>query len=53
METNLLYVHTHDDQEEAASMINRYGLIAIPVVDKEMRMVGIVTVDDAMEVIEE
>ena len=33
METNLLYVHTHDDQEEAASMINRYGLIAIPVVD--------------------
>ena len=53
METNLLYVNTHDDQEEAASMINRYGLIAIPVVDKEMRMVGIVTVDDAMEVIEE
>ena len=34
-------------------MMNRYGLIAIPVVDKEMRMVGIVTVDDAMEVIEE
>lgn len=53
METNLLYVHTHDDQEEAANMINRYGLIAIPVVDNEMRMVGIVTVDDAMEVIEE
>lgn len=53
METNLLYVHTHDDQEEAASMINRYGLIAVPVVDNEMRMVGIVTVDDAMEVIEE
>lgn len=53
MEKNLLYVHTHDDQEEAASMINRYGLIAIPVVDTEMRMVGIVTVDDAMEVIEE
>lgn len=53
METNLIYVHTHDDQEEAANMINRYGLIAIPVVDKEMRMVGIVTVDDAMEVIEE
>lgn len=53
METNLLYVHTHDDQEEAASMINKYGLIAIPVVDKEMRMVGIVTVDDAIDVIEE
>lgn len=53
METNLLYVHTHDDQEEAAAMINKYGLIAIPVVDKEMRMVGIVTVDDAIDVIEE
>ncbi len=53
METNLLYVYTHDDQEEAAAMINKYGLIAIPVVDKEMRMVGIVTVDDAIDVIEE
>ncbi len=53
METNLLYVHTHDDQEEAAAMINKYGLIAIPVVDKEMRMVGIVTVDDAIDVMEE
>lgn len=53
METNLLYVHTHDDQEEAASMINKYGLIAIPVVDNEMRMVGIVTVDDAIDVMEE
>ena len=53
METNLLYVHTHDDQEEAAAMINKYGLIAIPVVDKEMRMVGIVTVDEAIDVIEE
>ena len=53
METNVIYVHTHDDQEEAAGLINRYGLIAIPVVDNEMRMVGIVTVDDAMEVIQE
>ena len=53
METNLLYINTHDDQEEAAAMINKYGLIAIPVVDKEMRMVGIVTVDDAIDVIEE
>lgn len=53
MESNILYVNTHDDQEEVASMINRYGLIAIPVVDNDMRMVGIVTVDDAMEVIQE
>ena len=53
MDTNLLYVHTHDDQEDVASAINKYNLIAIPVVDKEMRMVGIVTVDDAMDVLEE
>ena len=53
METNILYVNTHDDQEEAAAMINKYGLIAIPVVDTEMRMVGIVTVDDAIDVMEE
>lgn len=53
METNIQSVNTHDDQEIAAGIINKYGLIAIPVVDNEMRMVGIVTVDDAMEVIEE
>ncbi len=53
METNMLYVHTHDDQEEAVNMINKYGLIALPVVDKEMRIVGIVTVDDAMDVLQE
>lgn len=53
MDTNVLYVHTHDDQETAAGMINKYGMIAIPVVDYEMCMVGIVTVDDAMDVIEE
>lgn len=53
METNMIYVQTHDDQEEAATLINKYGLIAIPVVDNDMRMVGIVTVDDAMEVLEE
>lgn len=53
METNMFYVHTHDDQEEAVNIINKYGLIALPVVDKEMRIVGIVTVDDAMEVLQE
>lgn len=53
MDTNMIYVYTHDDQEEVASTINKYGLIAIPVVDNEMCMVGIVTVDDAMEVIQE
>ena len=53
METNLLYVHTHDDQEDVVGIMNKYKLIAIPVVDNEMRMVGIVTVDDALEVLEE
>lgn len=53
METNVLYVHTHDDQEEVVSLISKYNLIAIPVVDNDMRMVGIVTVDDAMDVMEE
>ena len=53
METNMLYVHTHDDREEAVNIINKYGLIALPVVDKEMRIVGIVTVDDAMDILQE
>lgn len=53
METNTLYVHTHDDQEKVASMISKYNLIAIPVVDNDRRMVGIVTVDDALDVLEE
>ncbi len=53
METNMQYVNTHDDQEKVASMINKYGLIALPVVDNDMRMVGIVTVDDAMDVMQE
>ena len=53
METNLIYVNTHDDQEDAAALINKYNIIAVPVVDNDMRMVGIVTVDDAIDVIEE
>ena len=53
MDTNLLYAHTTDDQEEVAQIISKYDLIALPIVDHEMCMVGIVTVDDAMEVLEE
>ena len=53
METNILSVHTHDDQEEVVNLMNKYNLIALPVVDNDMRMVGIVTVDDAMDVMEE
>lgn len=53
METNMLYAHTTDDQEDVAMTITKYGLIALPIVDHERRMVGIVTVDDAMIVLQE
>ena len=53
MLTNLISVTTHTDQEEVAHMFGKYDFLALPVVDKENRMVGIVTFDDAMDVIEE
>ncbi len=53
MEDNVIYANTRDDREEAARKISDYGFLAIPVVDDERRLVGIVTVDDAMDVIEQ
>ncbi len=53
MDTNVIFVHTHDDKEEVAEKLNKYGFLAMPVVDSEERLVGIVTVDDAIEVIKE
>lgn len=53
METNVISVNTLDDQEEVAQMFNKYNFLALPVVDKENRLVGIVTVDDAIDVMEE
>ena len=53
MITNLISVTTHADQEEVARMFSKYDFLALPVVDRENRMVGIVTFDDAMDVIEE
>ncbi len=50
METNVISVHTHDDKESVANMFNKYDFLALPVVDKENRLVGIITVDDAMDV---
>ncbi|MBE6648362.1 MAG: magnesium transporter [Ruminococcaceae bacterium] len=50
METNVVSVKTEDDKEEAAAMFLKYDLLALPVVDKENRLVGIITVDDAMDV---
>ena len=53
MEENVIYAHTTDGKEEVARMIDKYGFIALPVVDSEIRLVGIVTVDDALDVIRE
>ena len=52
MNDNVIYAHTEDDKEEVARTISDYGFLALPVVDRETRLVGIVTVDDAMDVIE-
>ena len=52
MDTNIVFCMTHDDQEEAAEKISDYDLMAIPVVDLEGRLVGIVTVDDVIDVME-
>ena len=53
MITNMIFVTTLTDQEEVARMFSKYNFIALPVVDGEGRMVGIVTFDDAMDVMEE
>ncbi len=53
MFTNLISVTTQTDKEEAAKMLSKYNFLALPVVDGENRMVGIVTFDDAMDVMEE
>ena len=53
MLTNLIFVNTQTDREEVAKMLSKYNFLALPVVDGEERMVGIVTFDDAMDVIEE
>ncbi|MBR3748727.1 MAG: magnesium transporter [Firmicutes bacterium] len=53
MNTNVITVNTFTDQEEVAHMLSKYNLLALPVVDKGGRMVGIVTFDDAMDVLED
>ena len=53
METNVISVNTLTDQEEVAQMFSQYNFLALPVVDTENRMVGIVTFDDAMDVMED
>ncbi len=53
MSTDIVMACTTDDREETAAIISKYDLLALPVVDREKRLVGIVTVDDALDVIEE
>ncbi len=53
MNPNVISVGTMDDQEEVAQMMSKYNFLALPVVDTDQRMVGIVTFDDAMDVLEE
>ncbi|AFZ52191.1 magnesium transporter [Cyanobacterium aponinum] len=53
MTKDVIYVKTDMDQEEVARLIQRYDLLALPVVDKELRLVGIVTVDDVIDVLEQ
>ena len=53
METNIISVQTLDDQETTARSLSKYNFLALPVVDTENRLVGIVTVDDAMDVLQE
>ena len=53
MDTEILCANTLDHQEDVVAMIQKYDMLALPIVDKENRLVGIVTVDDALDVIEE
>ena len=53
METEIISVTTHTDKEEVARLFSKYDLLALPVLDADDRMVGIVTIDDAMDVMEE
>jgi magnesium transporter len=53
MRQDPIAVHTHDDQEFVADIFKRYDLLAVPVVDQENRLVGIITVDDIIDVIDD
>ena len=53
MDTHVIKAYTTEDQEQVADTMNKYDLLSLPVVDSEDRLVGIVTVDDVMDVMEE
>ena len=52
METNIIFVDTHEDRETVVNMFDKYDFLALPVVDQEQYLVGIVTIDDAMDVLQ-
>jgi len=52
MEKDVVYINTHDDQEKIASLIKKYDFLSMPVVDNECRLVGIVTIDDIVDIID-
>lgn len=53
MEKDIVYINTHDDQEKMASLFKKYDFLSMPVVDNECRLVGIVTIDDVVDIIEQ
>ncbi len=53
MDENVIYANTLDDKGEVVSLFDRYDMLALPVVDKERRLVGLITVDDAIDVMQE
>jgi len=53
MESNVIYVYTLDDQEKIASQFKKYDFLSMPVVDNERRLVGIVTIDDIVDIIDQ
>lgn len=53
METNVIFFHTADDREEVAKAFDKYNFMAIPIVDDETRLVGIITFDDAIDVLQD
>lgn len=53
MTTNVVSVEVHQDREEVAALVKRYGFLALPVVDGDHRLIGIITIDEIMDVMEE
>lgn len=53
MDTSVIFINTHDDQEDVAGLFKKYDYLVMPVVDNERRLVGIVTIDDILDVIDQ